>query len=133
MVYHGVVKRKPDQEGNALSAKAQSILAKLINLLLLLMMTVATFFCFFAIQELLLTVAAHLIYQGMDSAVRQRYALVVTRNVWLIGGGALLVGFTIGCFNYFATRLDHARTRQRLLLILLAELGIIALSRVVAG
>ncbi len=132
-MYHGVVKRKPDQEGNALSARAQSILAKLINLFLLLMMTVATFFCFFAIQELLLTVAARLIYHGMDSAVRQRYALVVTRNLWLIGGGALLVGFTIGFFNYFATRLDHARTRERLLLILLAELGIIALSRVVAG
>lgn len=112
---------------------SQSALAKLTNLVLLLLCAVTTFFCFFAIQELLLTAAAYLIYHGVDSAVRQRYALITVRNVWLIGGGALLVGLTIGGFEYFFKRLAQARTRKRLLLILLAEIGIIALSRVVAG
>lgn len=125
--------QKPDGKDILSSARAHSVLAKLINLVLLLLTAVTTFFCFFAIQELLLTAAAYLIYHGMDSSVRQRYALVTARNAWLIGGGALLVGLTIGGFDYFFKRLAQARTRKRLLLILLAEIGIIALSRVVAG
>ncbi len=125
--------QNPDRKVILSSARAQSALAKLINLVLLLLSAVTTFFCFFAIQELLLTAAAHLIYHGMDSSVRQRYALITVRNVWLIGGGALLVGLTIGGFDYFFKRLAQARTRKRLLLILLVEIGIITLSRVVAG
>lgn len=132
-MYHWAVMQKPDRKDILSSARAQSVLAKLINLLLLLLTAVAAFFCFFAIQELLLTVAAYLIYHGMDSAVRQRYALITARNVWLIAGGALLVGLTIGGFDYFFKRLAQARTRKALLLILLVEIGIIALSRVVSG
>lgn len=133
VVYHWAVMQKPDQEDTLPAARARSILAKLISLLLLLLTAVATFFCFFAIQELLLIAAAHLIYHGVDSAVRQRYALITVRNVWLIGGGALLVGIAIGGFDYFVKRLAGARTRRRLMLILLVEIGIIALSRAVAG
>ncbi|MCY4071812.1 MAG: hypothetical protein OXG60_10970 [Chloroflexi bacterium] len=125
--------QKPDRKDILSSARAQSVLAKLINLVLLLLTAVTTFFCFFAIQELLLAAAAYLIYHGMDSSVRQRYALITVRNAWLIGGGALLVGLTIGGFDYFFKRLAQARTRKRLLLILLVEIGIIALSRIVAG
>ncbi len=126
IVYHWLMMPKAD-------LPPASALAKLINLLLLLLMTGALFFCFFAIQELLLTAVGYFIYHSMDSAVRQRYAFVVARNLWLIGGGVVLVGFTIGYFNYFSQRLDHARTRKRLLLILLVEIGLIALSRAVAG
>ena len=132
-MYYWAVMQKPDRKDILSLARAHSVLAKLINLVLLLLTAVTTFFCFFAIQELLLTAAAYLIYHGMDSSVRQRYALVTARNAWLIGGGALLVGLTIGGFDYFFKRLAQARTRKRLLLILLAEIGIIALSRVVAG
>lgn len=113
--------------------KAHVMIARLPNLVLLLLLTVTTFVCFFATMELLLTVAAWLIYHGIESAFRQRYALITVRNVWLIGGGALLVGLTIGFFSYFSKRLDHGRTRQRILLILLVEIGIIVLSQVVAG
>ena len=115
-----------------LPANARVSLSKLINLLLLLLMTVSTFVCFFAIMELLLTIAATVIYHGVESVVRQRYSLVTVRNIWLIGGGAVLVGFTIGSFDHFAKRLDQAQTRRRILLILLVEIGIIALSWVVA-
>ena len=115
-----------------LPANARDSLSKLINLILLVLMTVSTFVCFFAIQELLLTVAATMIYHGIESEMRQHYSLVTVRNVWLIGGGVILVGFTIGCFDYFAKRLDQAQTRRRILLILLVEIGIIALSWVVA-
>ena len=133
IVYDWAVMQEPNRKRNVSLAMSQSVLAKLINLLLLLLCAVATFFCFFAVQELLLTVAAYLIYHGMDSAVRQRYALITARNVWLIAGGALLVGLMIGGFDYFLKRLAQTRTRRRLVLILLAETGIIALSRVVAG
>ena len=132
-MYHGAVMQKPERKDILSSARAQSVFAKLINLLLLLLSAVTTFFCFFAIQELLLTAAATLIYHGVDSSVRGRYALITVRNVWLIGGGALLVGLAIGGFDYFFKRLAQARTRKRLLLILLVEIGIIALSRAVAG
>ncbi len=132
-MYDWPVMQKPNLKDILSTAGAQSVLAKLINLLLLLLTAVTTFFCFFAIQELLLTAAAYLIYHGMDSAVRQRYALITVRNVWLIGGGALLVGLTIGGFDYFFKRLAQARTCKALLLILLAEVGIIALSWVVAA
>ena len=132
-VYHWDVMQKPDREPIVPSAKARSMLAKLPNLLLLLLTAVTTFFCFFAIQELLLTAVAYVIYHGMDSAVRGRYALITARNVWLIGGGALLVGITIGGFDYFFRRLAQERTRKRLVLIFLVEIGIIGLSRAVAG
>lgn len=132
-MYHWAVMQKPDRKDILSSARAQSVLAKLIDLVLLLLTAVTTFFCFFALQELLLTAAAYLIYHGMDSSVRQRYALITVRNVWLIGGGALLVGLVIGGFDYFFKRLAQARTRKVLLLILLVEIGIIALSWVVAG
>ena len=128
-VYHGAVKQRTDQS----SAKLKSLLARLIDLLLLLLALAATFFCFFAIQELLLTLAATVITHGMGSAVRQRYALITVRNLWLIGGGALLLAVAIAMINYFSARLGQARTRKWLLLILLAELLVIALSRVVAG
>ena len=47
----------------------------------------------FATLEILLTLAAPLIARSAADAVRGSYALVTLRNLWLIFGGMLAVGW----------------------------------------
>ena len=102
-------------------------------MLLLVVALALAVLSFFAMLELLLTVAALLISQTIDSTVRQRYSLVTVRNLWLLGGGALLVGLVIGGTEYFIKRLGNARSRRLLLCILLVEIVIIGLAVAVTG
>ena len=106
---------------------------KLINFILLVLVQALALLSFFAIMELLLTFAANVIFHNIESTVRQRYALVTVRNFWLLGGGVLLVGWTIGSFNYYFNRLAQDKTRRRLLLILIIEFVVVAAGYLVSG
>ena len=107
--------------------------SKLINLILLMLVQALALLSFFAIMELLLTFAANVIFHNIESTVRQRYALVTVRNFWLLGGGVLLVGWTIGSFSFYFNRLAQDKTRRRLLLILIVEFVVVAAGYLVSG
>ena len=88
---------------------------------------------FFALLELVLTFAAPIIINSINSTVRQHYALVTVRNLWLLGGGTILLGFSVACIHHFTTHLGERRSRRLLLRIMLAELVIIGLHLVLAA
>lgn len=107
--------------------KSKSVtIGALLNIVLLAPALVLAVVAFFASIELVQTLAAWLIIATSDSPTRGTYALVSVRNIWLLGGGALLVG---GVVYLLDTGFKHWRTRRfrRLLLSVLAiELAIIA-------
>ena len=91
----------------------------LLNIALLLPAIVLALVAFFAMQEVVLTLAARVIIATVDGAVRGSYALGTVRNFWLIGGGMFLVGFVIYLLD---SAFKHWRSRRlrRLLLRALA-------------
>ena len=106
---------------------------KLASWLLLAAVLVLSVVAFFAVLEILLTVGALFIAGQVEGAIRQNYALASLRNVWLLVGGALLIGFVIGGLDHFARRLDEPKARRRLLWILALELLVIAAAALLIG
>ena len=117
--------RKPKSESSPAS--------QLVSLLLLALALGLAVMAFFAIQEILLTLGARLIAAGGADSIRQRYSLVVLRNVGAIGGGGLLIVWVIGGVNYFMRRLDKPESQRRLLWILALEMLIIGLNAAIAS
>lgn len=107
--------------------------ARLVSLLLLALALGLAVMAFFAIQEILLTLGARLIAAGGADSIRQRYSLIVLRNVGAIGGGGLLIVWVIGGVNYFMRRLDKPESQRRLLWILALEMLIIGLNAAIAS
>ncbi len=87
----------------------------------------------FAIQEMLLTLAAPLIARSAADAVRGSYALVTLRNLWLIFGGMLALGLMIFSLDRLIKHGDKPSTRRYFLRLLLVELVIISAQIVIAG
>ena len=79
----------------------------------------------FAIQEMLLVLAAPVIARSASDAVRGSYALVMLRNLWLIFGGMLTVGLIIYSLDRLFKGAAKASTRRYFLRLLVAELIII--------
>lgn len=98
---------------------------RLINIALVPLVILLAVVAFFTLQELLLTLSARAIVTSMDSAVRGKYALATVRNLWLLGGGAFLVGFLIYVLDFAFKHWRTRRSRRLLLRILAAELVII--------
>ena len=111
----------------------QSVMNRLFNLLLAIVAVVLAMVCFFVLQEVVLTIGAHFIVQTVDSRVRSHYALVTIRNLWLLIGGMVLVGFYIGCLNTYFKAAGETKTRRLFLRILAVEIALIILSRLVVG
>ena len=108
-------------------------MVRLVNILLAVPALLLAVVAFFALQEILLRVAAQLIIGSAGNTVRGTYALVMVRNLWLLIGGALLVGVMIGCLDYCFKHAHKPGTRRLLLRILAVELVIIGLQLVIAG
>ena len=83
---------------------------------------------FFAMQEIVLTMAARVIIATVDGGVRGSYALGTVRNFWLIGGGMFLVGFVIYLLDSVFKHWRSRRLRRLLLRALAVELAIIVLA-----
>ncbi len=115
------------------SKSVSSLAFKLATLLLLVITLALGVVTFFALQEILLTVGAFLIVENVDGSVRQRYSLIVLRNIWLLGGGALLLVFVVGSLHHFTQRLEQSRSRRMLLRILVFEILVIGASMVMTG
>ena len=113
--------------------KQASRTAKLTNILLLVSVLVLGFVSFLASLELLLTIGAFVIFQGIDSEMRQYYSLVTLRNGWLIAGAIILVSLIVGCSYNFGRRLGERGTLRWLLRILALEVVIIGLTFLVTG
>ena len=79
----------------------------------------------FAIQGILLTLAAPAIARSASDAVRGSYALVTLRNLWLLFGGMATVGLIIYSLDRLFKGADKASTRRYFLRLLVAELIII--------
>ncbi len=79
----------------------------------------------FAIQEMLLTLAAPAIARSTADSIRGSYALVTLRNFWLIFGGMLALGLIIYSLDRLFKHGDKRRTRRYFLRLLLVELVII--------
>ncbi len=109
------------------------IVSCLINLILLLVVLVLGMLSFFALLELVLTFSAPIIVNSISSTVRQHYTLVTVRNLWLLGGGAILLGFSVACIHHVSSHLGERRSRRLLLRIILAEIVIIGLNLVLAA
>ena len=113
--------------------KTRELKTGVINALLLLAVVGLGVAAFFSLLEILLTFAAQLIVRTVDSQVRGNYALVTVRNLWLIVGGAGLVGFLIYCIDYCFKHWRSARTRRLFLRVLAIELVVIAAQLLIAG
>ncbi len=115
--------------------RAGEALDPLLNILLTPVVILLALVCFFAMQEILLTLSARVIIATVDGSARGGYALVAVRNLWLIGGGLLLVGFVIYVLDSGFKRWRARRYRRLLMRSLAMELAIIALAVavVVAG
>ncbi len=79
----------------------------------------------FAIQEMLLTLAAPLIASSAADSVRGNYALVTLRNLWLIFGGMLALGVIVYSLDRLFKHAEKKRTRRYFLRLLLVEMVII--------
>ena len=87
----------------------------------------------FAIQEMLLILAAPAIASSAADPVRGSYALVTLRNLWLIFGGMFALGLIIFSLDRLIKHSDKKRTRRYFLRLLLVELVIISAQLVIAG
>ena len=105
----------------------------LFNLVLIVVVLAAALASFFALLELVQYAAAHIIIRTNDSAVSSRYALASVRNIWLMAGGAGMVGIVIYLLDYGMKRWRTLRMRRLFLRILAVELVIIALQVAVTG
>lgn len=106
---------------------------QLLNLVLILCVLALALVTFFALMELLLTVAAWVIVATNDSEVSSRYALITVRNIWLIAGGALTVGIVIYLVDVAFKRWRTAGIRRLFLRVLAVELVVIGLQLLVAS
>ena len=132
LVYHQSMTNHQSQADRKPKSES-SPTARLVSLLLLALALGLAVMAFFALQEILLILGARLIAAGGADSVRQRYSLVVLRNVGAIGGGGLLIVWVIGGVNYFTRRLDRPESQRRLLWILALEMLIIGLNAAIAA
>lgn len=83
--------------------------------------------CLFALQEIILTLAAPMIARSASDAARGHYALVTLRNLWLIFGGMLTLGLIIYSLDRLFKQSAQPSTRRFFLRLLAIELVIIAI------
>ena len=106
---------------------------RLLNLALVLPVMALALVAFFSLMEILLTLSAQVIVATSDSTVRSKYALVTVRNLWLIGGGAFLVGICIFLLDYGFKHWRTLRMRRLFLRVLAVELVIVGLQLAIAS
>ena len=110
------------------SKNAKLLSVKLINLVLLTLAMALGVACYFALLELLLAIGARVLVETVESSVQRHYSLVSLRNLWMIGGGVLLVIFVIGLPGYLSKRMGERRSSKLLLITLLAQALIVFLA-----
>ena len=113
------------------SDPSPSLWLKLSNVLLLLITLILGVVTFFALMEIILTIAANVIVRTSEESFRQSYVLGTIRNFWLLCGGGLLLAFFIGAFEYHSKRLGNTRTRRILIGTLIIELVIIGFNFII--
>ena len=109
-----------------------SILFRLITIGLAAPALLLVVVSLFAIQEMLLTLAAPLIASSAADSVRGNYALVTLRNLWLIFGGMLALGVIVYSLDRLFKHSDKRRTRLFFMRLLVIELVIIGVNLVIA-
>ena len=105
---------------------------QLLNMLLIGCVLALALVAFFSSLELIRAAAAHIIFATNDSEVSSRYALITVRNIWLIAGGALMVGIVIYLVDVAFKRWRTAEIRRLFLRVLVIELVVIGLQWLVA-
>ena len=108
------------------SSGSRSIRERLINIGLAAPALLLAVLCLFALQEIILTLAAPMIARSASDAVRGHYALVTLRNLWLIFGGMLTLGLIIYSLDRLFKQSATPSTRRFFLRLLAIELVIIA-------
>lgn len=120
-------------QNEAVQSKQPAIVDRLISIALLIAVVALGIVAFFSLMELLLTFAAQGIGRSAGSVTRSKYALVTVRNLWLLGGGAVLIGFVMYCIDYFFKHWPSARMRRLFLRLIVIEAGIIVLQFFIAS
>ena len=92
-----------------------------------------TVLALFAMQEIVLTLAAPLIARSAADTIRANYALVTLRNFWLLFGGTLALGLIIYSLDRLFKHIDKRSTRLFFLRLLAVELVIIGAQFVLTG
>ena len=105
----------------------------LLNLILIACVMALALVTFFALLDLVQFAAAYVIIMTNESSVSSRYALATVRNIWLLAGGAFLVGIVIYLLDYGMKRWRTFGMRRLYLRALAVELVIIGLQLVIAG
>ena len=107
--------------------RMSGLLGPLLNIVLLAPVIGLALVAFFAAQEIALTIGARLIAMSVEGSVRGGYALVTVRNLWLVGGGLLLVACLIYVLDSAFKHWRSWRLRRLLMRALAIEALIIAL------
>lgn len=102
-----------------------TLVLKIYNGLFLLLTLILAVAAFFAIMNILLSISTVIVLQTSDVTVRQLYIIATVRNAWIFVGGALLLGFLVGAFDYHSRQLGDKKTGRILLWTFLIEIVII--------
>ena len=121
------------QRGAGKQEKAPRPVDMLLNLVLIACVVALAMVAFFALLDLVQFAAAYVIIMTNDSPVSSRYALATVRNLWLLAGGAVMVGSVIYLLDYGMKRWRTFAMRRLYLRVLAVELVIIGLQLAVAG
>ncbi len=113
--------------------KAPRPVDMLLNLVLMVCVVALAMVAFFALLDLVQFAAAYVIIMTNDSLVSSRYALATVRNLWLLAGGAVMVGSVIYLLDYGMKRWRTFGMRRLYLRVLAVELAIIGLQLAIAG
>ena len=103
------------------------------NLALIPLLVVMSLAAFLSLQELLLALSARVIIGAVDSAVRGSYALGAVRNLWLLFGGAFLVGLIIYGLDFAFKHWRSPRFGRLALRVLAAEIALILAQMALVG
>lgn len=115
------------------SSESRSTTGRLINIGLAVPALLLAVVCLFALQEIILTLAAPMIARSATDTVRGHYALVTLRNLWLIFGGMLALGLIIYSLDRLFKHSAKPSTRRFFLRLLVVELVILGAQFLIAG
>lgn len=117
-----------------LTSRTPKYIHKSLNVLLIIFTSIFAVIAFFAIQDILIAIAAFIVARTSSEpwvTVRDNYVVITVRNLWVFVGGILLLILFVVNLDYHARQIGNARSTKILLWTLLLELFFIGLSALV--